>query len=63
MGATTGKRHRETISTIYGIYVHKFLSFYGLWLILAVSSQHPWLAATPDGFVNNPNAIPQGGLV
>ena len=30
---------------------------------LAVSTQHPWLAATPDGFVNDPNAIPQNGLV
>ena len=30
---------------------------------LLVSTQHPWLAATPDGFVYDPDAIPQNGLV
>ena len=30
---------------------------------LIVSTQHPWLAATPDGFVYNPDATPQNGLV
>ena len=30
---------------------------------LVVSMQHPWLAATPDGFVYDPNENPQNGLV
>jgi len=30
---------------------------------LVVSTQHPWLAATPDGFVHDPDATPQNGLV
>ena len=29
---------------------------------LAVSTKHPWLAATPDSFVNDPNAAPQNML-
>ena len=29
---------------------------------LAVSRLHPWVTATPDGFVNDPNAIHQNGL-
>ena len=30
---------------------------------LMVSTQHPWLAATPDGFVYDPDGTPQNGLV
>ena len=30
---------------------------------LVVSSTHPWLAATPDGWVNDPQASPRQGLV
>ena len=29
---------------------------------LVISSTHPWLAATPDGLVNDPQATPQQGL-
>ena len=30
---------------------------------LIVSTTHPWLAATPDGFVHDPNCTPQNELV
>jgi len=30
---------------------------------LIVSNTHPWLAATPDGWLENPQALPQQGLV
>lgn len=30
---------------------------------LVISNTHPWLAATPDGLVNDPQATPQQGLV
>ena len=30
---------------------------------LMVSTQHPWLAATPDGFVYDLDSTPQNGLV
>ena len=30
---------------------------------LVISVSHPWLAATPDGFVNDPQGTPAKGLV
>ena len=30
---------------------------------LAISNDHPWLAATPDGWVEDPQATPFRGLV
>ena len=30
---------------------------------LVIATDHPWLAATPDGFVNDPQVLPSQGLV
>jgi len=30
---------------------------------LIVCTDHPWLAATPDGWVSDPEALPSDGIV